>query len=60
MDKNYFNKKFWTENPMTYVDFKKSLKQRLPKTKKDYQIINKKIINENPDFLEIIKKIKKK
>ena len=60
MDKNYPNKKFWTENPMTYVDFKKPLKQRLPKTKKDYQIINKKIIRENPDFLEIIKKIKKK
>ena len=60
MDKNYLNKKFWTENPMTYVDFKKSLKQRLPKTKKDYELINKKIINENPDFLEIIKKIKKK
>ena len=56
--KNKKNKSFWTKNPMTYVDFKKPLVERLPKEKKHFNIINKKLIISNPDFLNIIKKYK--
>tara|TARA_B100000989_G_scaffold298240_1_gene286678 strand:+ start:2648 stop:3457 length:810 start_codon:yes stop_codon:yes gene_type:complete len=56
---NKKNKKFWTLNPMTYVDFKKPLSERLPKEKKHFDIINKKLIISNPDFLSIIRKYKK-
>ena len=44
---------------MTYVDFKKPLEKRLPKERKDFNIMNKKIHNLNPDFLNIIKKYKR-
>ena len=53
------NLDFWTKNPMTYVDFKKPLEKRLPKNKSDFTIINKKIVDGNPDFLKIIRKILK-
>ena len=56
---NKKNKKFWTSYPMTYVDFKKPIKERLPKKKKDFIEINRSIIRGNPDFLKIIKKYKK-
>ena len=58
--KNLKNKNFWSKNPMTYVDFKKNINERLPKDKKDYSVINKKLIISNPDFLNIIKSYKKK
>ena len=54
--KNIKNKEFWTKNPMTYVDFKKNISERLPKNKKDFLVINKNLIRVNPDFLKIIKK----
>ena len=53
------NLDFWTKSPMTYVDFKKPLEKRLPKERKDFNIMNKKIHNLNPDFLNIIKKYKR-
>ncbi len=56
---NKKNKNFWTQNPMTYVDFKKPLKERLPKEKRHFNIINKNLVISNPDFLNIIKKYKK-
>ena len=31
---NKKNKKFWTSYPMTYVDFKKPINERLPQKKK--------------------------
>ena len=33
---NKKNQDFWTLNPMTYVDFKKPLNERLPKEKKTF------------------------
>ncbi len=56
---NKKNQKFWTENPMTYVDFKKPLSDRLPKNKQHFNTINKKLKTLNPDFLDIIRKYKK-
>lgn len=56
--KNKKNKDFWTYNPMTYVDFQKPLKKRLPLNKKHFDNINKKLIKSNPDFLPIINKLK--
>lgn len=57
---NKKNERFWTKYPMTYVDFKKPINQRLPKLKKDFIEINRKIIIGNPDFIEIINKYKEK
>ena len=56
---NKKNQDFWTLNPMTYVDFKKPLIERLPKEKKDFDKINKNLVISNPDFLNIIQKNKK-
>ena len=57
---NKKNKDFWTLNPMTYVDFNEPLQKRLPKEKKHFSAINKKLIDSNPDFLKIVDKYKKK
>ena len=53
---NKKNQDFWTLNPMTYVDFKKPLNERLPKEKKHFDKINKNLVISNPDFLNIIQK----
>ena len=45
---------------MTYVDFKKNIVERLPKTKKEFTRINKELVRSNPDFLEIISRLNKK
>lgn len=58
--KNYKNYSFWSRNPMTYVDFKKNIFERLPKTKKEFTRINKELVRSNPDFLEIISRLNKK
>lgn len=56
--KNRINQNFWSKNPMTYVDFKKDINQRLPKSTKDFNVINKNIKALNPDFLNIINQYK--
>lgn len=57
--KNKLNKEYWTSNPMTYVDFKKNIDERIPKNKNDFDKINFIISNKNPDFSNIISSIKK-
>lgn len=57
---NSKNKKWWNDNPMTYIDWELNKQERLVKKKEDFKALNKNYIETNPYLKKKFYKLSKK